>query len=177
MGKTRFSSGARRTALCGILIGLSTLTQYLSTFVPSAQLAVTALAGLFPVVAVIAAGRGAGYLCWGGSSVLALILCPDKWLVLTYFVFFGLYPVVKSRLEQTKNVVIEWVLKFVYFNGVLAASLWLLRGVFFSALPANLQSMPLVLLACNAVFLVYDIGLSRLIALYSARIADALGLK
>lgn len=177
MRKTRFSSGARRTALCGILIGLSTLTQYLSTFVPSAQLAATALAGLFPVVAVIAAGRGAGYLCWGGSSVLALILCPDKWLALTYLVFFGLYPVVKSRLEQTKNAVVEWVLKLVYFNGVLAVFLWLMRSVVFAGLPIYLQSTPAVLVVCNAVFLVYDIGLSRLIVLYSARIAGALGLK
>ena len=177
MRKTRFSSGTRRTALCGILMGLSTLTQYLSAFVPSAQLAVTALAGLFPVVAVIAAGRGAGYLCWGGSSVLALILCPDKWLGLTYLVFFGLYPVVKSWMENTKNAVMEWMLKLVYFNGVLAAFLWLLRGIVFAALPDVLRSAPMALLVCNVVFLVYDIGLSRLIVLYSARIAGALGLK
>lgn len=177
MGKTRFSSGARRTAICGILIGLSTLTQYLGIFVPSAQLAVTALAGLFPVVAVIAAGRGSGYLCWVGSSLLALILCPDKWLVLLYFTFFGLYPVVKSRLEFTKNAMVEWVLKFAYFNAILLVCVWLMRAAFFSALWVRLQSTVIVFFLCNAVFLVYDIGLSRLIALYSARIAGALGLK
>lgn len=177
MKKNRFSSGARRTALCGILIGLSTLTQYLSIFVPAAQLAVTAMAGVFPVVAVIAAGRGAGYLCWVGSSVLALILCPDKWLVLTYVVFFGLYPVVKSRLESIKSTMLEWGLKFAFFNVLLTAGLWLMRGAFFYNLPAFLQSRSILFLVCNIVFLVYDIGLSRLIALYSARIADVLGLK
>ena len=109
--------------------------------------------------------------------MLALILCPDKWLALTYFVFFGLYPVVKSRLEGTKNAVIEWALKLVYFNAVLALFLWLMRSAFFSTLPVYLQGTPTLLLVCNAVFLVYDIGLSRLIVLYSARIAGALGLK
>jgi len=177
MRKTRFSSSARRTAMCGILIGLSTLTQYLGIFVPSAQLAVTALAGLFPVVAVIAAGRGSGYLCWGGSSILALILCPDKGLVLLYFAFFGLYPVVKSRLECTKNAMVEWGLKVLYFNAVLFLCAWMMRVAFFSELLIGLQSPVIVFFACNAVFLAYDIGLSRLIALYSARIAGVLGLK
>ncbi len=176
MGKGRFSSGTRRTALCGILIGLSTVILYLCAFFPSAQLALTALAGLFPVAAVIAAGRGAGYLCWAGSSILALLLSPEKWMVLLYLLFFGLYPVVKSRLEKLSGRIAEWLLKFIYFNGVLGLLLLVLGEVLLGTLPPAFQNAPLLFLLLNGIFLVYDIGLSRLIAFYSARIAGALGL-
>ena len=176
MGKGRFFSITRRTALCGILIALSTVILYLSAFLPTAQLAITALAGLFPVAAVIAAGRGAGYLCWAGSSVLALLLCPEKWAALVYLLFFGLYPVTKSRLEMPSGKIVEWLLKFIYFNVTLGLFLLLFGELFLAAIPSVFQNNPLLFLLLNGIFLVYDIGLSRLIALYSARIAGALGL-
>lgn len=57
-------------------------------------------AGLGPVVAVLTAGRAAGYLCWAASGTLGLLLTPDKGIAALYLAFFGLYPVVKARLES-----------------------------------------------------------------------------
>ena len=142
----------------------------------SAQLALAAVAGLFPVAAVIAAGRRAGYLCWAGSSILALLLSPEKWTVLLYLLFFGLYPVVKSHMEKLGGRITEWSLKFVYFNGVLGLLLLFVREFLLGTFPPPLQNAPLLFLLLNGIFLVYDIGLSRLIAFYSARIAGASGL-
>ena len=45
---------------------------------PSGGLGLTAAAGLFPVGAVIVAGRPAGLLCWAAASVLGLLLLPNK---------------------------------------------------------------------------------------------------
>lgn len=129
------------------------------------------------MVAVVAAGRGAGYLCWASGSILGLLLCPEKLVVLLYAIFLGLYPVVKSVLEQRCGRAVEWILKLAYFNVTLALLWMLLQTVFLAQQPANLPSAPLLWAACNLVFLLYDIGLSRLIVYYIARIAPVLGLK
>ena len=175
MSYRRFSSGTRKTALCGILTALSTALLYLSAFLPSGQLAVTAAAGLFPVAAVIAFGRGAGLLCWAGSSLLGLLLSPEKGLCLLYLLFLGLYPVVKSVLEGLKSRIVEWVCKFAYFNVVLALFLLVLSSVFLPTLPGFLQQTGILFAVCNVVFFVYDMGLSRLIGIYSGRLAHGLG--
>ena len=92
-----------QVALGGVLAAGSLAVLWLACVVPSGQLGVTAVAGLFPVGAVLAAGRGAGLLCWAAASILGLLLLPDKGVALMYLVFLGLYPVVKSRLEQLKS--------------------------------------------------------------------------
>ena len=44
--------------------------------------------------------RGAGFPLLGGGLRLGLLILPDKGVALMYLCFMGLYPVVKSRLEQ-----------------------------------------------------------------------------
>ena len=138
---------------------------------PSGRLGLSALAGLGPVVAVLTAGRGAGYLCWAASGVLGLLLTPDKGAAALYLVFFGLYPVVKARLESMDRRVAEWALKLVYFNGVLTLFWFLFRQLLFPTLPAWLGGgLPVLYGLGNLVFVLYDVGLSRLIALLLRRL-------
>jgi len=156
----RFSSKAGRTALGGVLAAGSLAVLWLACIAPTGRLGVTAAAGLFPIGAVLLAGRGAGLLCWAAASVLGLLILPDKGVALMYLCFMGLYPVVKSRLEQCASRPLEWVGKLACFNGALtllwvvwlAGAVWLLYG------------------AGNLVFLLYDWGLSRLIGMMTARL-------
>ena len=165
----RTKTGA--VALGGVLAAGSLAVLWLACVVPSGQLGVTAAAGLFPVGAVLAAGRGAGLLCWAAASVLGLLLLPDKGVALMYLFFMGLYPVVKSRLEQLSSRVAEWAGKLVFFNAALSLLWFAFQNLFLPALP-NWMSGQLWMLygAGNAVFLLYDVALSRLIGGLVARI-------
>lgn len=166
----RFSSKAGRTAwgcpggpgawrCCGCL------------YTPTGRLGVTAAAGLFPISAVLLAGRGAGLLCWAAASVLGLLILPDKGVALMYLCFMGLYPVVKSRLEQCASRPLEWVGKLACFNGALTLLWVVFRGLFLPALPEWLAGAVWLLYgAGNLVFLLYDWGLSRLIGMMTARL-------
>lgn len=113
----RASDSTRRTALGGVLAAGSLAVMWLACFFPTGKLGLTAAAGLFPIGAVIAAGRAAGLLCWAAASVLGLLLLPDKGVALMYLCFLGLYPTVKSRMENVKSRVVEWV-------GSLPSSIW-----------------------------------------------------
>lgn len=163
MAGHRFSSGTSRVALSGVLAAGGLVFLALACIAPSGRLGLNAVSGLFPVIALLSAGRTAGWLCWAAVSLLGLVLLPDKGMVLLFLVFFGLYPVLKSRLEGLASPVLGWLCKLLYFNAVLAVCWLFLRAWLFPELPAWAEGAAAVWAAGNIVFIVYDIGLSRLI--------------
>lgn len=170
---TRFDrpGSAGRTALVGVLSAGGLAVLWLACLSPSGRTGITAAAGLFPVAAVLLAGRAAGWLCWAVIALLGLLLLPDKAVSVMFALFLGLYPVAKSRLEQLRRRGLEWVLKLLLFNGAFALLWFGLRGLLGLSLPQWLESHAWLLLpAANLVFVCYDIGLSKLIALMTDRL-------
>lgn len=163
MSYHNFSSRTSRTALVGVLAAGGLAVLWLACLSPSGRLGLNAAAGLFPLAAVLAAGRSAGYLCWAVVSVLGMILLPDKGVALLYLLFFGVYPVLKSKFEGQKRPAAGWLLKIAFFNVILAVVWFAFRALFLPSLPRWLNSGLPVWVVGNVVFIVYDIGLSRLI--------------
>lgn len=165
------SSGAGRTALGGVMAAASLAFLWLASITPSGRMGVAAVAGLFPMAAVLVSGRSAGYLCWAASGILGLIILPDKGVSLIYLAFLGLYPVVKEKIEGLRKLPLEWVLKLAYFNIALTVFWTLFRSMFMPNPPAWLaNNIVLLYLLGNAVFVCYDFGLSMLIGFLRARI-------
>lgn len=98
-------------------------------------------------------------------SVLAIILVPRKSLAAAYVLLCGLYPIVKYGIESALPRQIQLLCKLVYFNLVLAAMYLLVQ---YGLLPAveikGIGVLAIGWAAANVVFVIYDIGLSRLIA-------------
>ncbi len=163
MANYNSNSKASRTALVGVLAAGSLALLWIACLSPSGRLGLGAVAGLFPMVAVMAAGRTAGYMCWAAAGILGLILLPDKGIALMYLLFFGVYPVLKSRFEGEQKQSVAWIMKAGYFHVVLILFWFVLRALFLPNLPLWLNKSWLVWLLGNVVFIVYDIGLSRLI--------------
>ena len=174
MAHGRYAKGAGRVALVGLLTALSLIFLYISVLSPAAQLGLVAIAGVFPAGAVVSAGLGAGFFCWGGAGLLGLLLLPDKANALLYLLFFGLWPMGKSLCERLKSRVLEWICKLAWANATLAVLWFALRELFLPFLPAVLSQAWMVWLACNGAFVIYDLGFSKLIAFYSARVDRAL---
>ena len=155
-----FHTTSRRTAVAGVLAAGSLAVLWLACMVPSGRIGLTGAAGLFPVAAVLAAGRAAGYL----------FLLPDKGVALLYLIFLGLYPVVKNNIEGLRRLPLEWLCKLACFNAALSLFWFALRALFLPDPPVWLGERTwLLYLAGNLIFVLYDVGLSRLIALVMAR--------
>lgn len=158
------------TASGGVFAALAVALLYLACVIPSGRIGVVALAGLMPVGALLAAGKAAGYLCWAASGLLGLILLPDKVLALTYLLFLGFYPLIKSKIESKRNVPFEIVVKLLYFNVMLTVFSLLFGEMFFSLFSTWMtEGSWLLYLAGNAVFVLYDIGLTRVITIFIHR--------
>lgn len=167
------SRGASRVALGGVFAALSLLFLYGATLLPSGRIGVVAVAGLVPAAGVISGGLAAGFLCYGATALLGLILLPDKGCALLYTLFFGVYPMVKYAIERLRKLPVELLLKLVFFNLILSVFLFGFSALLFPMLP-QLMRTPLSLFGIgNVVFLIYDYGFSKLITYYASRIRKA----
>lgn len=165
------SSKSGRTALGGVMAAGSLTFLWCASLVPSGRLGLTAVAGLFPMLSVLAAGWGAGCLCWAASGLLGLILLPSKEIPILYLIFLGLYPVAKERIESLRRRGVEWCLKLGYFNLALTVVWTALRRMFLPGLPDWMEDSSLLLYGVgNLIFVIYDIGLSKLITLIRGRL-------
>ena len=90
---------------------------------------------------------------------------PRKSVAIAYVLLTGLYPIVKYGIECRLPRSTQQMIKLVYCNLVLAAAYLL---AWYGFLPqAELPGTGLLAagwIAANVVFLLYDVGLSRLIA-------------
>ena len=174
MGSGRYGRGAGRVALTGVLTALSLVFLWVSAVAPAGRLGLVAIAGVFPAGAVVSAGLGAGFFCYGATGLLGLILLTAKGCAVLYLIFFGLWPMVKSLLERLPSRVAEWAGKLLVCNAVLALCWFGLRTLFLPFLPPALEAGWMVFAAGNVAFVIYDVGFSKLIAFYQARIDRAL---
>lgn len=170
----RRKSKAVQVAYPAILGALAVVLVYLACLAPTGQWGIVAAAGLLPAAAVVSVGLKAGFLCWAGAAILALLLAPDKFCALLFAVLFGLYPMVKSLAEGLRKKPVEYLLKLAFFNAAFTALYLTMAAAMLGSLPEILGSSVWVLyLAANAVFLAYDYGFGKLIGVYIARVQRA----
>ena len=148
-----------------MLSALGVILLYVGSVIQVADLSMAVLASLLCVFAVIEYGKTAPWLVFGVTSVLSLVLLPQKTPAVVYTLFFGFYPILKERFERFDRIRCI-VFKELVFNAALIVILLAMKFLFleFANIPFMLYLIAIVL--CEAVFLVYDFALTRLISLY-----------
>jgi hypothetical protein len=104
----------KTTALGGIMLALSVVTLFLASFVPGFELTLYAVSSLYTAVMIMETRVKGGGLFYIASSILALLLVPNKAAVLPYLFFFGLYGIVKFYIEKIRKQPVEIILKLVF---------------------------------------------------------------
>lgn len=169
-GRTKYLTvSAMLVALGVILLGLGSLINTL-------DLTVAALASILCVWAVIEMGKTYAWMIWLVTSFLSLLLLPQK-TPGCFYLFIGLYPILKERLERLPRAV-EWVLKIVIFHAMIALC-WLVLRIFVpeeAALEFGWLLLATYALALVA-FLLYDYALTKLISFYLQKLQKRIGLK
>ena len=169
----------KRLAICAMLSALGVVFLWMGALIEVVDLSVAVLASLLCVFAVIEFGGSAPWLVFAVTAVLSLILLPNKSAAAAYAIFFGYYPIVKEKLEKLPAF-FAWLWKEVIFHVALVL-LWLAwQFLLFpgeTVLPGGRLWLIAALLLAEAVFLLYDVALTRLISFYLVRLRHRLRLK
>lgn len=159
-------------ALSVIILGLGAVIEVL-------DISVAVIASLFVVYAIIEIGGAYPWLIWIVTSIIALLLLPLKTPVLFYALLTGYYPILKQKIERRMARVPAWTTKM----GVFVLSLALIIAMAWLFAPALLETtggwiMVAATLALGVVaFILYDFCLTRLIAVYFAKLQKRFRIK
>lgn len=169
-------SVSAKTAIGAMVTALSVVI-----LIPSAVqvfvYALPAMAGMLTMFAVVEIDKKWAIGSYVATSFIGLLFVANKEAVMYYVAFFGYYPVVKAILESKMPRAVEYVLKFAVFNVSIILSGVVLVKVF--GMPYNelmgidgesaffaKYALPIMLGMGNAVFILYDIALTRLVTAY-----------
>ncbi|MGI6279480.1 MAG: hypothetical protein ACOYJS_02850 [Acutalibacteraceae bacterium] len=167
---------SNKITLSGLMAALACVFMLLSYF-PYLTYGIPALAGLFIMVTVIeidckwAAGA---YL----TSAVLVFLFAEPESKLMYITLLGYYPIVKALIERIDKPLIEWVIKISIFNAAVFLVYFVLAGLFSISLDdlgkRGKYGTALLLALGNGAFVLYDIALSRISAVYMAMLHKTL---
>ena len=167
----RKSAFDKRIVVCGALVALSVIILYLGCAIEVLDLTMSAIVSLLVVVIVIEMGYNYAWLAYVATSILSILILPQKTPAIFYACFMGFYPIIKSYVERIGSSLIRWTIKLVTGNA--AIGLMLLLMSYF--VPDELESIGIVVITYLlgvAAFVLYDIALTKLITLYFRMIRD-----
>ncbi len=156
----------------GMAAALSLLFMMLTGVFPLMDYTLPALSGLMLVIIVVEINTKWAVLVYIAVSLLSLFIAPLKESAVLYIAFFGYYAIVKSYLERLRNRIVEWILKFLLFNAAIVVALVAIVYLLgMNEMLAGLGEWGVwgavgIWLLANAVFLIYDLALTRVIGAY-----------
>ena len=158
-----------KIALGGICTALAVIFMFGASFVPGIELTLYLISSLFTAVMVIEAGIAGGLSVFAASSLLGLILVPNKLALIPYVICFGYYAVLKLFIEKTKSGVLQIILKVIYFAAILFVGLFFFKSVFTAGV--HMPDWPVGgLFAAGLVMMIlYDYVMTFLIGWYRRR--------
>jgi len=164
----------RRLTLSAIFAALTVISLYIASVWPTGLFGLVAFASLFGAATVVEAGIIPGLYVYIVSSILGMLLVPNKAAPLLYIFFFGYYPVVKSLIERIDAAILQWALKLLVFNVSLTVIWFFFKGLIFN-FGDNPPDLIILYLGGSAVFALFDYGYTKVIWLYINRIAKFTG--
>lgn len=153
-----------------MITALAVVLLYLSSIMPTMRLAFVALAGIIMSAVVIECGIANAFAGFAASVVISFLIVPDKGNVLMFTSFFGHYPIVKCLIERIRKLIPEWIMKISVFNISVIAMFILMKTLFAEFIPDNFPMLWVLILVGSAAFVVYDMGLTKLITYYMQRL-------
>ena len=167
-------TSTKKITLCGLVAALSVVIM-LTSYFPYLTYTIPAIAGLFMMIPLIECGAVWGFATYAASAFIVFITGETEAKIL-YVMFLGYYPILKSVIEKINRQIIEWTLKLLCFN-VAAIAFYYVSTIVFNVSFDDFGEWGkygalLFLALCNVVFVIYDIGISRVASYYMFALHD-----
>ncbi len=165
-------NNTKKIALSGIMSAIVVLCLLFATIMPTGKLSFYVLSSFFVSVIIMEYGTKPGWVFFIITNLLAYIMIPNKIRIIPYTVFFGVYGILKYYIERFNNIVLEYILKYTYFNACLAIAIILLKEIIAKGITINNIKFPLwaVIILLEVIFIIYDYVYTLFIQYYRQKL-------
>ncbi len=158
----------RALTLSAVLAALSVLLLFLGSLFDVTDLAAVMVASFFVTLVVIECRGAWPWLLYVSVSVLSFLLLPGRFVSFEYALFGGIWPILKYWLEKLPRLP-SFLLKLLVGNALAAFAAWLGLKFFGLEVPSALWLKIAAVALWEAVLLLYDLLLTRLIILWCVK--------
>ncbi|MBR5044122.1 MAG: hypothetical protein IKX66_02130 [Clostridia bacterium] len=158
----------RALTLSAVLAALSVLLLFLGSLFDVTDLAAVMVASFFVVLVVIECRGAWPWLLYITVSVLSFLLLPGRFVSVEYALFGGIWPILKYWLERLPRLP-SFLLKLLVGNALAAFAAWLGLKFFGLEVPSALWLKIAAVALWEAVLLLYDLLLTRLIVIWCVK--------
>ncbi|KPU43604.1 hypothetical protein OXPF_30450 [Oxobacter pfennigii] len=158
-------SGTKKIALGGMLCVLCIFSLYLAVHLPTNRIFFYGLSSVFASIIMIEGGTKWAFIFYGATSILGMLLIPNKLGVVPYGLFFGLYGIVKYYIEGIANIILQLLLKGGFFILGMGGTAILLQELFMTEVTSRLSIWALTVIGL-AIFYLYDYVYTRFVHYY-----------
>ena len=158
----------RALTLSAVLAALSVLLLFLGSLIDVTDLAAVMVASFFVVLVVIECRGAWPWLLYISVSVLSFLLLPGRFVSVEYALFGGIWPILKYWLERLPRLP-SFLLKLLVGNALAAFAAWLGLKFFGLEVPSALWLKIAAVVLWEAVLILYDFLLTRLIVLWCVK--------
>lgn len=173
-------------ALGGILVALTSIILYAASILPISTLTILTIASAIIPVCIIRSNIRTAIFVYIASSLIAFFIVPIN-IGLLYFIFFGIYGIVKYFIERIRRENIEMILKLVFFNIAFIIGFSIMQNILGINIIAGLETLVLrffnsssrlisaiiLWIIVQPIFLIYDYAMTMIITFYIDRIHKA----
>lgn len=174
---------AKNIALGGVLVALTSIVLYSTAIIPISTISILTIASAIIPVCIIRSDIKTSIFVYIASSLIAFFLVPIN-ISLLYFIFFGIYGIVKYFIERLRKESLEILLKLVFFNIAFIVGFIIMKNIlginivvglevlisnFFDTSTTLIASIVLWIVS-QPVFLIYDYAMTSIITFYMERI-------
>ncbi|WAG69558.1 MULTISPECIES: hypothetical protein [unclassified Clostridium] len=146
----------------GIFAALSLILLYLSSIFPTNKFFMLGIASCIIPLSILTTGIKNTIVVYSAVSLLSLFIIPSKLISIAYILIFGSYGFVKYFIEKLRSMILEIVLKLLYFNIASAILIFIYKLFILSKLP-NIN-IYLTIIVMEFAFIVYDYALTVFIS-------------
>lgn len=164
----------RNITVSAIVLAISFIFLYMTAIMPSAKLACLCVATAGICIIILETNLKMGIVAAIVMGFFACFFVHDKMIALLTVIFFSYYPVIKLLAER-KNLIMEWIIKVLYFIAITSVAFFIFKAT--KLLPEMIYeyiNKPLALVvgvaAVVLVQCIFDIALSMMISFYMSRI-------
>lgn len=160
---------SKQIALSGVFTALCVVSLFLGSLFQSLDLSAAAFASLIVLVSFIELGKVWATGVYLASSLLSIILLPNKSAAVVFALFAGFYPIIKALLNRIKPIWLSYVVRVAFFNLMLTAIIFVATKVLQTD-ESFIGFGTVIYLLANLTFIVFDFALERIAATYISRI-------
>lgn len=164
----------KKLAFASILTALAALCLCGSILLPTGRMVMLFMSSFCILVATIECNTRFSLLSYISTTLIGFLFMPFKLQLFLYAGILGYYPVVKMYIERINNRKLEWLVKVLFFSAILIIAYFMLRYFFMPRIDFGVlmdyvfAHLPVIVIAAEIIFIVYDYLLSMLATYYTS---------